>query len=285
MMNGNRQHGFTLVEAVIVIIIAGIVASMVAVFITRPIEGYADLSRRAELVDQGELALRRMQRDTRRALPNSVRIDGTGQVLEILHVRSGGRYRLNPGGAGFSAAACRLRFNNTDDSFAVMGTLSEPPQAGDQLVISNWNTLGTLANAYFGDNRSPATLTLNPADGTCSENYLTLSAAFQFPYESQQQRFFIVDTPVTYLCDTTAGTLRRYEGYIITADQTDVDTDAELVAAGATSALVVDNLSGCNFAYAPGTPSRSGLVSLAVSITQDNERIALQQQFHVDNIP
>jgi MSHA biogenesis protein MshO len=291
MQPARQQRGFTIIEAVIVIVIAGIVAGMVAVFITRPVEGYADLSRRAELVDQAEIALKRMQREIRRGLPNSVRIRnlgaGTGQVLEFFHVRSGGRYRTNPGGAGYSAAACRLRFNNTDDSFAVMGTVNAAPQNGDQIAISNWNTLGPDANAYAGDNITPSstTITLNPADAVCSENYLSLDSAFAFPFESPQQRFYIVDTPVTYLCDTTAGTLRRYANYTTNIDHSTLDTAAELNLAGASSALVVDDVTACDFTYAPGTPSRSGLVTLTISVSQDNETIALQQQFHVSNVP
>lgn len=59
-------------------------------FISRPMEGYVDLKRRAELVDQAEMSLRRMQRDIRTALPNSVRIFDSGKGVEFLHVVDGG---------------------------------------------------------------------------------------------------------------------------------------------------------------------------------------------------
>lgn len=290
MFTINRQSGFTIIEAVIVIVIAGIVASMVAVFITRPIEGYQALSRRAELVDQAELALRRMQRDIRQALPNSIRVSGGGQVIEFLHVRSGGRYRSNAGGGGYSAAACRLNIGSPDNSFAVMGTLGAAPQAGDRMVIANINTLGPTANAYAGDNVNDSDIMLNPADGTCSENYLSFANNFTFPgyLALPQQRFYIIDTPVSYLCDGGLGSLRRYQNYTTNINHANVDTDAELVAAGEpdfANPLIVDGITACNFTYTPGTPSRSGLVSIGMTISLNNENISLQQQFHVSNIP
>jgi hypothetical protein len=48
---------------------------------------------------------------------------------------------------------------------------------------------------------------------------------------------------------------------------------------------VVDGVTACNFIYDPGTPARGGLVTVGVNMSRDNENIALQQQFHVDNIP
>jgi MSHA biogenesis protein MshO len=95
-----RSGGFTLVEAIITIAIIGIIGGIVAVFIRAPILSYRDTVDRAELSDQADLALRRMARDIRLALPNSVRIAATtddqgehpGAHLELLLTRSGARY-------------------------------------------------------------------------------------------------------------------------------------------------------------------------------------------------
>ena len=95
-----RPLGFTLVEMVIAIVLLGIVAAITATFIVRPVEGYRDLARRTALVDAAESALRRMQRDIRTALPNSVRITNTasGFALELIPVIDGGRYNDAGGG-------------------------------------------------------------------------------------------------------------------------------------------------------------------------------------------
>ena len=55
------QRGFTLVEAVMVIALTGIVAAIVAVFIRQPVQGYFDTVRRAELTDVADTAARRIE--------------------------------------------------------------------------------------------------------------------------------------------------------------------------------------------------------------------------------
>src|SRR5437867_11841462 len=102
----SRARGVTLIEMVIVIAITAIIAGAVSVFISRPVEGYADAARRAEMSDIADTALRRMTRDLRTALSNSIRTTTVSGVLylEYLQGSGGGRYRaentndpLNPG--------------------------------------------------------------------------------------------------------------------------------------------------------------------------------------------
>jgi len=119
----SRQRGVTLIEMVIVIAITAIIAGAVSVFISRPVEGYADAARRAEMSDIADTALRRITRDLRTALANSIRITEFPAAsgiwyLEYLQGSGGGRYRAEKDSSG---AGLPLDFTAPAASFDVIG--------------------------------------------------------------------------------------------------------------------------------------------------------------------
>ena len=103
-LSRRRARGFTLLEAVLAIVITGIVVGMVSYFLY-PVSQAVDIALRAALSDISDTALRRLGRDVRLALPNIVRVtsDATTQSLEFLSIRSAGRYRAYGGGAAAGA--------------------------------------------------------------------------------------------------------------------------------------------------------------------------------------
>lgn len=267
---GGAQHagqaGFTLVELVVVIVIVGILGALGGMFIVQPIQAYLDVARRAELVDAAESALRRMQRDLRAALPNSIRIATSGGTtyLEYLPIVEAGLYQARgPGDI--------LDFTQADDAFTVVpGSLQSAPAAGSQLVIYNLVAQGSLANAYGGDNRASVA-------GGSTTSLINLSPPKLFPLASPHQRFYLVGAPVTYACNPGDGTLRRYGDYGFNA--------AQPMPPGGGGALVTRHIESCQFTYAVGTSQRGGLVTLNLSLEKDGERITLLHQVHVGNTP
>ncbi|MEO6147359.1 MAG: prepilin-type N-terminal cleavage/methylation domain-containing protein, partial [Sulfuriferula sp.] len=200
------QRGFTLIEAIIVITITGIVAGMVAVFIRAPVQGYFDSARRAELTDIADTAQRRISRDLRLALPNSVRVSG-GNYLEFLQTSGGGRYRAEVDNSG---AGDILDFTTSDNSFDVLGPpVAKVPGAMNLVAVYNLGIPG--ADAYRGDNTSVM---------TTGGNTVTINP-FQFPFASPANRFQIISYPVSYVCagvgtdasGNGTGTLTRYWNY------------------------------------------------------------------------
>lgn len=270
-MNVCRQikspAGFTLVEMIVVIVIVGILAALGGKFIVEPVTGYVDLSRRTRLVDQAEMALRRMQRDIRHALPNSIRIDASGQFLEMLNTVDGGRYRRYPDPL---TGGDILDFSLADTGFDVLGQLTQIPMAGQNLVVYNTSSSGTSGNAYAAGADNLAT-----AGVGSTVEHIVMGPGFDFSNSSPSQRFFLVDTPITYACE--GGVLNRYDGYSIATTQ-----PTPPVGVGD---LVTRSVSGCNFSYDPGASQRAGLVTLKLSLSEAGETITLLHQVHVVNAP
>ena len=275
----DSSRGFTLIEAVLVIALTGIVAAIVGVFIRQPINAYVDQARRAELSDTADTALRRVARELSHALPNSVRVDPSGLLLEFLPVSASGRYRAAPAADG---SGDYLDFGNAaDSSFDVLG----PPvdtATGDQLVVYNLGLPG--ADAYSGETRRALT-SIGTALGSLSYSV----GASQFPYPSPGKRFQIVATPVTYACEPAAngtGVLRRFAGYAIQSTQPVDPTAAPLAALiGRNNSVLSGNVAGCSFGFSSGQSARSGVVTLRLTVASGGESMTLLHQARIDNSP
>lgn len=273
------QRGFTLVEAIIAMVITGIVAGIVSVFMVAPIRGYLDSVRRADISDVADTALRRMGYDVRAAVPNTVRVDGTQHFLEFVPASDGGRYRTQlPSVAAGEDILDGT--SDTDTSFDVLG----PVVAGamnDHVVIFNTGQVGL--DIYVGENRR----TLSAAAGA-KVNFSPVSGSPFPPYESPYQRFQLVASsgPVTFACTgegTSAagdgtGELRRHTGYGFNSSQ--LTTAAAL----GTGVLLADKLSACRFDYAT-VSAANGLVVLQLTVKRENESVTLHHEIHVDNTP
>lgn len=280
-----RQTGFTLIEMIIVIIISGIMATVVAQFITLPAESYVAQSRRAKLVDIAETALNRITREVRTALPNSVRIACGGGCLEFLRTLDGGRYRESPPGD-------QLKFSGIDTSFDAMGTLVRRSDivtgvgANDCVnaladCVSIFNTGQPGANAYDRDNIATITSLGTGVDGVSdniSFNNTGFSSGQTFPYTSPSQRFYVIDTPVSFICSAVNKIITRYQDYAIAAAQPTSNP-------GGLSSLLANNVTTCNFTYVPGTETRAGLLSIRLTIQEGSEKVSLLQQAHISNQP
>lgn len=258
------QRGFTLIEAIVVITITAIIAAVVATFIRTPIQGYFDSVRRAELTDTADTAVRRIGRDLHLALPNSVRVTTSGGItyLEFLLTSGGGRYRVDTPGDP-------LDFTTADTSFDVLGP-AVTTTSGAKNLVAVYNLGISDADAYNADNTSAIT--------SITGNTVTIASKL-FPFASPSNRFQIIQYPVTYACDPTAGTLTRYWNYTISVSQ-------PTSFAGASSALLARNVAACSFTYNPNAiAERNGLVSATLQLSQSGESVNLYYETHVSNAP
>lgn len=285
------SRGFTLVEAILVIVIAGIVGGIVALFLRAPVQGHVDSAERAAALDEADLALRRIARDLRLALPNSVRVSGDGSAIEFLLTSTGGRYlavdddvpNLPP--LDFDDPAKR--------QFAVIGGSMQPIRAGNFIVVYNLGEGNVPSDAY----RFPGGADMNIARvaavdlGNPAIPLVTLEdnpfARQSVPMGSPDRRFQVVTTPVSYRCTTLADgsqALVRNWDYEIRALQTDPLRNGR----EAVIAARVDACAGI-FEYGSEATRRSALVIMNLPLrvlgSGATSVLRLVHQVHVDNTP
>lgn len=307
-MKRHLQTGFTLVEMIIVMVITGIIGGMVAMFIKAPVQGYIDSSRRAEMTDIADTALRRITRDIRTAVPNTVRVTTSGGkvYLEYLEAIGGGRYNTATTPADcLTGGSCTALTTTGNLVTGAVSTSSATLTSGATIVFNTsrvvvynqYNNSGSNCSAsnpsvYCAATNGGAPIITGVVNGATNANQDVISFAsstFLPSGGSPQNRFQIISQPISYVCDTSAGTLTRYWGYAIQPVQPNSTAAAPLSAAS--HALLATNVSMCNFKYDPTVSStRTGLVTLNLAITESSsgetpETVSLYSAAHVNNSP
>lgn len=284
----------------VVITISGVLAAVIGSFISGPIQGFFDQARRARLVDAAQLALLRMGRDLRGALPNSVRV--SNGAIELLLTLDGERYRSEPPGS----ADDLLDFTAADQSFSTFAPLYPTPPVGTtypynvpdspgylavyplrQAGADPYETPTVLGAGITGGTMTPrGTFTVSQVTVNANQEYrITMPSPHRFTLDSPTHRVYLVSGPVSWLCD--AGSLVRYDGYA--AQPAQPDTVAALNGlAGATRTVVARDIQACQFQYTAGSLQRNAVAVLSLVLADANtptERVRLMRQVHVDNTP
>jgi len=262
------------VELVIVIIIVGILSVLGGSIITTSIEGYLDMSRRAELVGSAGSALRRMQRDVRSALPNSIPPPyGNVNEIRFVYAPSGGRYRAQTDESGTGDV---LRFGDSDENGTdVIGSLYK--NASGQVPEEVQNGAFVVGNTNPNDVYSGKNMAQIENISPAGDHIQFSQTRFSPKYRSPTQRFHIVTLEVRY--EIEGKRLFRYE-----RDDSQIEEGSNWKK---NKTLVTRhvNPNKSEFTYKPGTPWRTALLTLKLTLQDEGESISLLHEVHVLNTP
>jgi MSHA biogenesis protein MshO len=320
----NASRGVTLIELVIVMALMAILVTLAAIAVREPMQAYASTASRAQLTDIADTALRRMGRDVRLALPNSLRVTVAGsQYMEMLEVRMGGRYRTEaiPG----NPAADTLDFTAADTTFNILGAgnpelRGDPSAVPDQvintatdfIVVRNESATATRSNAYTYRQAAFNCTSATAQEATCNSAKITvapvaagggLTDEFKITFESRLfnydaaakqgfpspgNRFYVVSGPVTYVCapNPTTDADGNATGTLTRWSGYTVQFAQPTGGfAGGTQSLVASHVAQCQFIYDDAALGNLGLVQISLTLVERNESVNLYHEIHINNAP
>lgn len=275
-----KARGFTLIELIVVIVITGILAGVLTVFLRPAIDSYLGTRTRANLGDIADTALRRMGDDIRSAVPNSIRMQGA-QCFQLVPTITGGRYRMardtTLAAANASAWLDTAAPPSTGPSmsFDVFNRMRTVPAANDWVVIDNQ----IADDVYNGTTRAQILGVNTPIASVGRHRIFIQPHAFPSGYDGG--RFVVVGNAaqtVVYSCN--GGILYRAVASFGT-------TLAAACAAATGGAIVASNVGACTFTYDPnqGATQQSGFLQMQLTLTADGENVTLVHGVHVENTP
>ncbi|MYM67633.1 prepilin-type cleavage/methylation domain-containing protein [Pseudoduganella sp. FT55W] len=280
-------------EAVIVMVLTGILAGIMVLFIRAPVQNYIDASARAELSDTADLALRRMARELRGALPNSIRVINNGGVwwVQFIPTKAGGQYLSVednvPNGTPLSFTDSGAR------TFNVVGPMPDGTDAitpnNDFIVVYNLGNGIDNADAYGTGNRALVTgVSIPQAQVTMATNPFAVGPS-GIANSSADHRFSVVTLPVTFRCAPNAsgtGTLARIVNPTFTPAQPTPGLAPD-------TPLLANNVQDCDFSATQTAALNNAMIGMSLSLARPRaggaanglETVTLVHQIHVDNTP
>lgn len=273
-----KSRGFTLVELVTVIVLFSIIGGVTAYMISNTLQHYAAMERRDRLQTSARLAVERIAREVRHALPNSVCVyDGAGcnspaNMVYFIKTVDAGTYQDEASSYPDATKSPLPVSPDTASEFDVASGTDMNIITGQWVVVYNLNN-----NVYApGNNRRQINnlTTKDPDTGTAGDDMTVIQFAgnISFPRHSPARRFHVIEDNATVFYVQNNQLFRATSTFA--SPQTPVNPS-----------LLLENVQALNFRYDPGNPSRSGLLQIDLTVSDDGETINLVHESHVYNTP
>ncbi|MCW8875624.1 MAG: prepilin-type N-terminal cleavage/methylation domain-containing protein [Kangiellaceae bacterium] len=266
--SNSKLKGFTLLELIIVILLISILLVSVSNITSFSVYGYIDAKDRIRLSQSSKWIVERISREVREGLPQSIRegVSGNIHCVEFMNIVNASTY-LDLPAAGPVTSFNAVGFDLTFAAGMLVAIMPINPSA----TYAGSGTLGSVAS-------------ITP---TGTQSTITLTGPTVFARRSPQNRFYLLDSPVSFCLNDNNGQINRYTNYTISAAQAFPPT-------GGTTELMGENFSinGDVFNYQPGTLSRSGILQINLvsqnrnrNLTGNSESFEVFHEVHIRNVP
>ena len=277
-----RDSGFTLIEMILVIVLLGILSGILVPVITQNIRAYSDSKARNEMMARGRIALGRLERELRHAIPYSIVV--TGSTLKFVTASAGGRYlqraETPPKVLNTDCAQNTERFdtNTAADKLSALclfspTTLPSPTSDSDlALVIGNNSStsLYTYSDPGTWIGLSAATPPAQFADADYKGVLwkVTFVTPHSFSNASAFKNYQIADFTHEVSLSATSLLWRRTNGI------SDPSAGVATTLITGLGALVFDT-----------TNLADGVLNISLTLTENGESITMSEDVYVRNTP
>lgn len=265
----SNNRAFTLLELIIVILLISIMAISLGNLTSNSIYGYIDAKDRNKLSQSSRWLLERLTREIREALPQSIRTANSGgfYCVEFMPITNASSYIDLPAN-GLVSTVSAVNFDLLSTSSQIIAIM--PINSND--LYSNNGVLGSIG--------SISASLINP-----SIVDIQLTSPTIFLRRSPQNRFYLLQTPVSFCLNSSSGTVNRYSNYAMSFVQATPPANGNPIAK---SFVAIDSV----FQYQPGSLTRSGLLQISLRAKNiDRITIGTEESFevfhevHLRNVP